>query len=84
MRSVATIGRWSTRRPWRAIDARLLFVALAMKLLSEWNWYLPRALRRLPRAGSRRRPPATLFSARRSQLGPRRTVGCPRILPVVH
>jgi uncharacterized membrane protein YdfJ with MMPL/SSD domain len=50
MRSVATIGRWSTRRPWRAIAAWLLFVALAMKC-SASGWYLPRALRRLPRAG---------------------------------
>ena len=30
MRSVATIGRWSTRRPWRAIAAWLAFVALAV------------------------------------------------------
>jgi uncharacterized membrane protein YdfJ with MMPL/SSD domain len=30
MRSVATIGRWSTRRPWRAIAAWLVFVALAV------------------------------------------------------
>ena len=32
MRSVATIGRWSTRRPWRAIAAWLAFVALAVVL----------------------------------------------------
>jgi uncharacterized membrane protein YdfJ with MMPL/SSD domain len=30
VRSVATIGRWSTRRPWRAIAVWLLFVALAV------------------------------------------------------
>jgi RND superfamily putative drug exporter len=30
MRSVAAIGRWSTRRPWRAIAAWLAFVALAV------------------------------------------------------
>src|SRR5580765_1697392 len=30
MRSVAAIGRWSTRRPWRAIAAWLTFVALAV------------------------------------------------------
>ena len=30
MRTVATIGRWSTRRPWRAIAVWLLFVALAI------------------------------------------------------
>ena len=32
MRSVATIGRWSTRRPWHAIAAWLLFVVLAVAL----------------------------------------------------
>src|SRR5438552_15819520 len=32
MRSVATIGRWSTRRPWHAIAAWLLFVVLALAL----------------------------------------------------
>jgi uncharacterized membrane protein YdfJ with MMPL/SSD domain len=30
VRTVATIGRWSTRRPWRAIAVWLLFVALAI------------------------------------------------------
>src|SRR5262245_65195950 len=30
VRSVATIGRWSMRRPWRAIGAWLLFVVLAV------------------------------------------------------
>jgi uncharacterized membrane protein YdfJ with MMPL/SSD domain len=30
MRSVATIGRWSTRHPWRAIAAWLAFVVLAV------------------------------------------------------
>ncbi len=92
---MATIGRWSTHHPWRAIVAWLAFVAVAvaamfavfsifgslssldvkqagvglaaaviidativravllpasMKLLGEWNWYLPRVLRWLPRA----------------------------------
>ncbi len=30
MRSVATIGRWSTRHPWRAIAGWLAFVAIAV------------------------------------------------------
>jgi uncharacterized membrane protein YdfJ with MMPL/SSD domain len=30
VRTVATIGRWSTRRPWRAIAVWLLFAALAI------------------------------------------------------
>ncbi len=30
MRSVATVGRWSARRPWRAIAVWLAFVALAI------------------------------------------------------
>ncbi|TML67013.1 MAG: MMPL family transporter [Actinobacteria bacterium] len=30
MRSVATVGRWSARRPWRAIALWLVFVALAV------------------------------------------------------
>jgi uncharacterized membrane protein YdfJ with MMPL/SSD domain len=30
VRTVATIGRWSTRRPWRAIAVWLLFVVLAI------------------------------------------------------
>src|SRR5712691_10623083 len=30
MRSVAMIGRWSTRHPWRAVTAWLAFVALAV------------------------------------------------------
>jgi uncharacterized membrane protein YdfJ with MMPL/SSD domain len=33
VRSVATIGRWSIRRPWRAIAAWLVFVAVAVALL---------------------------------------------------
>jgi RND superfamily putative drug exporter len=36
------------------IDAtvvRAVLLPASMKLLGEWNWYLPRALRRLPRAG---------------------------------
>ncbi len=35
------------------IDATIIRAVLlpaSMKLLGEWNWYLPRALRRLPRA----------------------------------
>jgi uncharacterized membrane protein YdfJ with MMPL/SSD domain len=32
VKSVATIGRWSMRRPWRAIGAWLLFVAVALVL----------------------------------------------------
>src|SRR5919109_690635 len=34
MRSVATIGRWSTRRPWRAIAAWLAFVAVAVAAMA--------------------------------------------------
>ena len=30
IRSVATIGRWSTRHPWRAIVGWLAFVAIAV------------------------------------------------------
>src|SRR2546428_5581156 len=30
MRSVAAVGRWSTRHPWRAIGLWLAFVALAV------------------------------------------------------
>ena len=59
---MATIGRWITRHPWRAIVAWLAFVVVAVgamvatgtetlqKLLGDWNWYLPRALEPLPRA----------------------------------
>ena len=34
MRSVATIGRWSRRRPWRAIAAWLAFVAVAVAAMA--------------------------------------------------
>jgi uncharacterized membrane protein YdfJ with MMPL/SSD domain len=30
-----------------------------MKLLGDWNWYLPRSLEWLPRVGLGRRPPET-------------------------
>jgi len=29
---------------------RAVLLPASMKLLGEWNWYLPRTLRRLPRA----------------------------------
>ena len=64
MRSVASIGRWSMAHPWRAIalwlavavliDAtivRAVLLPASMKLLGEWNWYLPKFLERLPKAG---------------------------------
>jgi uncharacterized membrane protein YdfJ with MMPL/SSD domain len=34
MRSVATIGRWSTRRPWRAIGVWVVFVVAAIGTLA--------------------------------------------------
>ena len=39
------------------IDAtivRAVLLASTMTLLGEWNWYLPRALRRLPAVGQAR------------------------------
>jgi uncharacterized membrane protein YdfJ with MMPL/SSD domain len=44
------------------IDATLVrgvLLPAAMKLLGDWNWYLPRSLEWLPRAGLGRKPPET-------------------------
>jgi uncharacterized membrane protein YdfJ with MMPL/SSD domain len=78
VKSVASIGRWSMRRPWRGVFAlfgslssldikeagvglaaavlidativRAVLLPASMKLLGEWNWYLPKFLQRLPQA----------------------------------
>jgi uncharacterized membrane protein YdfJ with MMPL/SSD domain len=82
VKSVASIGRWSMRRPWRGVFAlfgslssldikeagvglaaavlidativRAVLLPASMKLLGEWNWYLPKFLRRLPQAAPAR------------------------------
>jgi uncharacterized membrane protein YdfJ with MMPL/SSD domain len=44
------------------IDATIVrgvLLPAAMKLLGDWNWYLPRSLEWLPRVGLGRRPPET-------------------------
>jgi putative drug exporter of the RND superfamily len=38
---------------------RGVLLPAAMKLLGDWNWYLPRALEWLPRVGLGRKPPET-------------------------
>ncbi len=54
------------------IDAtiiRSVVLPSAMKLLGDWNWYLPRWLEWLPRVGRRRRAaPGALGSSRAAQL----------------
>ena len=66
------------------IDAtivRAVLLPATMKMLGEWNWYLPRPLRRLPHLGERRpaaepaaRPPAgRLRRLRAPALGTRRS-----------
>jgi len=44
------------------LDATLIrgvLLPAAMKLLGDWNWYLPRSLEWLPRVGLGRKPPET-------------------------
>ena len=64
------------------IDAtiiRALLVPALMKLMGEWNWYLPPWLARLLRVDARRREPARLPRCRRSAwtAGPRRRMIAP-------
>ena len=71
------------------IDAtivRAVLLPASMKLLGEWNWYLPRALQWLPRASTRAAPAgrdrrvrdAAMGDARRPRTRPGRTAGAAR------